>query len=80
MRTDQEILSHSSGLGLGGSTAVIAIINGKKMWIANIGDSRGVLLKHGNATQVTVDHEPIAERGRIENSGGFVSNMPGAID
>ncbi|XP_078444507.1 putative protein phosphatase 2C 10 [Wolffia australiana] len=81
-KTDQEILSHSSGLGLGGSTAVIAItMNGQRLWIANVGDSRGVLLRHGHVIQVTVDHEPIveSERGRIENTGGFVSNMPGDV-
>ncbi|CAA6665027.1 unnamed protein product [Spirodela intermedia] len=67
-KTDQEILSHSSGMGQGGSTAVVAItINGQKLWLANI------------VIQVTIDHEPITERERIEDSGGFVSNMPGDV-
>jgi len=79
-RTDQAILSHSPDLGRGGSTAVTAILlNGRKLWIANVGDSRGVLSKRGQAIQMTTDHEPNTERGSIENRGGFVSNMPGDV-
>ncbi|ONK75580.1 uncharacterized protein A4U43_C03F18400 [Asparagus officinalis] len=79
-KTDKAILSHSPDLGRGGSTAVTAIlINGTKLWIANVGDSRGVVAKGGKAIQLTVDHEPSIERGSIETRGGFVSNMPGFI-
>ncbi|KAK7321184.1 hypothetical protein VNO77_31554 [Canavalia gladiata] len=78
--TDQEILSHSFDLGHGGSTAVTAIlINGQRLWIANVGDSRAVLSRKGQAVQMTTDHEPNTERGIIENKGGFVSNMPGDV-
>ncbi|KAJ0024381.1 hypothetical protein Pint_08346 [Pistacia integerrima] len=77
-KTDQAILSHSSDLGRGGSTAVTAIlINGQRLWVANVGDSRAVLSSGGQAVQMTIDHEPNTERGSIENKGGFVSNMPG---
>lgn len=77
-KTDQAILSHTPDLGQGGSTAVTAIlINGSKLWVANVGDSRAVLLKGGEAIQMSIDHDPNAERGAIENRGGFVSNMPG---
>ncbi|KAK6916124.1 PPM-type phosphatase-like domain, partial [Dillenia turbinata] len=76
-RTDQAILSHSPDLGRGGSTAVNAIIiNGRKLWVANVGDSRAVLSKRGVAIQMTTDHEPNTERVSIEDRGGFVSNMP----
>ncbi|KAF8377307.1 hypothetical protein HHK36_030682 [Tetracentron sinense] len=79
-QTDQTILSHSPDLGRGGSTAVTAIlINGRKLLIANVGDSRAVLSRGGQAIQMTTDHEPSAERGSIENKGGFVSNMPGDV-
>lgn len=78
-KTDQAILANSSNLGRGGSTAVTAIlINGRRLWIANVGDSRAVLSKGGQAIQMTTDHEPNTERGSIENRGGFVSNMPGS--
>lgn len=79
-RTDQAILSHSPDLGRGGSTAVTAIIiNGRKLWVANVGDSRAVLSRGGQAIQLTIDHEPNTERGSIEDRGGFVSNMPGDV-
>lgn len=79
-RTDQAILSHNPDLGRGGSTAVTAIlINANELWIANVGDSRAILSKKGQAIQMTIDHEPNTERGSIEDRGGFVSNMPGAV-
>ncbi|XP_038716482.1 probable protein phosphatase 2C 9 isoform X2 [Tripterygium wilfordii] len=79
-RTDEAILSQSADLGRGGSTAVTAIlINGQRLWVANVGDSRAVLSRGGQALQMTVDHEPNTERGIIENKGGFVSNLPGDV-
>lgn len=76
-KTDQTILSHSD-LGRGGSTAVTAILlDGRRLWVANVGDSRAVLSRGGQAIQMTVDHEPHTERLSIEDKGGFVSNMPG---
>ncbi|XP_057441005.1 probable protein phosphatase 2C 10 isoform X2 [Lotus japonicus] len=78
--TDQAILSQSSDLGRGGSTAVTAIlINGQRLWIANVGDSRAVLSRKGQAVQMSTDHEPNTERGSIETKGGFVSNLPGDV-
>ncbi|XP_034701940.1 probable protein phosphatase 2C 9 [Vitis riparia] len=79
-RTDQAILSHTPDLGRGGSTAVTAIlIDGRKLWVANVGDSRAVLSKRGQARQMSTDHEPNTERDSIEDRGGFVSNMPGDV-
>lgn len=68
-------------MGHGGSTAVTAIlIDGKRLWIANVGDSRAVLSRKGQAVQMTTDHEPNTERGSIETRGGFVSNLPGILE
>ncbi|KAG5385694.1 hypothetical protein IGI04_037164 [Brassica rapa subsp. trilocularis] len=79
-KTDQAILSNSSDLGRGGSTAVTAIlINGRRLWIANVGDSRALLSQGGRTMQMSTDHEPRAERSSIENRGGFVSNLPGDV-
>ena len=79
-RTDQAILNHNPDLGRGGSTAVTAIlVDGQKLWVANVGDSRAVLSRKGQAVQMSTDHEPNTERGSIEDRGGFVSNMPGAV-
>ncbi|GMH03010.1 hypothetical protein Nepgr_004849 [Nepenthes gracilis] len=79
-RTDRAILSHSPDLGRGGSTAVTAIlIDGQKLFVANVGDSRAILSRRGQAVQMTTDHEPNTERDSIVNRGGFVSNMPGDV-
>ncbi|CAO2813863.1 unnamed protein product [Amaranthus hypochondriacus] len=79
-RTDQAILNHNPDLGRGGSTAVTAIlVDGQKLWVANVGDSRAVLSRKGQAEQMSTDHEPNTERGSIEDRGGFVSNMPGDV-
>lgn len=76
--TDNDILDQSSHLGKGGSTAVTAIlINGHKLVVANVGDSRAVICKKGVAEQLSVDHEPSKEKQIIESKGGFVSNLPG---
>lgn len=79
--TDRTILSdNSSDLGSGGSTAVTAmLVNGKMLWIANVGDSRAIVCRRGKAEQISVDHDPDddAERDLIESKGGFVTNRPG---
>lgn len=78
--TDAEILEKSFTLGKGGSTAVTAfLINGQKLVVANVGDSRAVISKNGVAKQLSIDHEPSKEKRMIESRGGFVSNLPGTI-
>ncbi|GAA0187568.1 protein phosphatase [Lithospermum erythrorhizon] len=78
--TDNNILEPSLHLGNGGSTAVTAIlINGQKLLVANLGDSRAVISKKGEAEQLSVDHEPSKEKKIIESKGGFVSNLPGDV-
>ncbi|XP_062152711.1 probable protein phosphatase 2C 58 [Alnus glutinosa] len=78
--TDAEILEKALVLGRGGSTAVTAIlINGEKLVVANVGDSRAVICKNGVAKQLSVDHEPSREKRLIESRGGFVSNLPGDV-
>ncbi|KAL5715431.1 protein-serine/threonine phosphatase [Ranunculus cassubicifolius] len=78
--TDTKILEKANDFGKGGSTAVTAIlINGKKLVVANVGDSRAVLCENGVAKQLSVDHEPSKERSNIESRGGFVTRMPGDV-
>jgi len=64
---------------LGGSTAVtVILINGETLVVANVGDSRAVLGDAGGAArQLSVDHEPLRERGAIESRGGFVTEVHG---
>lgn len=77
-RTDDDILDQVINLGKGGSTAVTAIlIDGRKLVVANVGDSRAVICKNGVAKQLSIDHEPSKEKPLIEGRGGFVSNLPG---
>ncbi|KAG6482157.1 hypothetical protein ZIOFF_058788 [Zingiber officinale] len=79
-RTDNKILEKTAELGRGGSTAVTAIlINGSRLVVANVGDSRAVLSKNGVAIQLSVDHEPSMDREMVEEKGGFVSNIPGDV-
>lgn len=76
--TDTTVLQKAPDLGLGGSTAVTAIlINGQRLLIANVGDSRAVLCQNGHAIQLSIDHEPKSEKRSIEDKGGFVTTLPG---
>lgn len=78
--TDTTILEKAVDMGKGGSTAVTAIlINGHKLVVANVGDSRAVICNNGKAKQLSIDHEPNLEKKEIENRGGFVSNFPGDV-
>lgn len=59
-----------------GSTAVIAALEGSKLVVANVGDSRAVMSDYnGTAIPLSFDHKPDEEneKNRIEKAGGFVS-------
>lgn len=73
--TDSELLkSENSHNRDAGSTASTAILIGDRLIVANVGDSRAVISRGGNAIAVSRDHKPDQsdERERIENAGGFV--------
>nr|CAD1824788.1 unnamed protein product [Ananas comosus var. bracteatus] len=57
-----------------GSTASTAVLVGDRLLVANVGDSRAVICRGGNAIAVSRDHKPdqTDERQRIEDAGGFV--------
>lgn len=75
--TDKDILENVVG-SRGGSTAVTAVlIDRKKVVVANVGDSRAVVCRNGEAWQMSVDHDPIKEKEMVESRGGFVSQKPG---
>ncbi|XP_016513899.1 putative protein phosphatase 2C 58 isoform X2 [Nicotiana tabacum] len=79
--TDNDILENVVG-ARGGSTAVTAIlIDQKQLLVANVGDSRAILIQRGNIKQITVDHEPDKEEERdlVESKGGFVIKGPGNV-
>lgn len=62
-----------------GCTAVVAVLHGKDLFIANAGDSRAVLCRAGQAVALSEDHKPgqEGERSRIVAAGGFLSNIGG---
>jgi protein phosphatase len=47
-----------------GATLVAMAVEGSSAVIANVGDSRAYLLRHGEATQITLDHSLVAEQVR----------------
>ncbi|KAI6784219.1 uncharacterized protein J7T54_004765 [Emericellopsis cladophorae] len=57
-----------------GCTACVALVAGKKVYVANAGDSRGVLGIKGRAKPLSQDHKPQleTEKNRITAAGGFV--------
>lgn len=57
-----------------GSTAVTVLLGRDELWSANLGDSRAVLCRDGEAIDLTVDHKPnsVEEKSRIEALGGNV--------
>lgn len=60
--------------GSDGTTATIAMILNGKIWVANVGDSRTILVKDGQATQASEDAKPSIGRykKKIEGLGGLV--------
>ncbi|KAG5983535.1 Protein phosphatase type 2C 3 [Claviceps digitariae] len=57
-----------------GCTACVSLIAGKKLYVANAGDSRCVLGIKGRAKPLSQDHKPQLEneKNRITAAGGFV--------
>ncbi|KAG8536741.1 hypothetical protein GDO81_025765, partial [Engystomops pustulosus] len=64
-----------------GTTAVVALIRGKQLIVANAGDSRCVLSEGGKAVDMSYDHKPEdeLELARIKNAGGKVT-MDGRVN
>ncbi|XP_009382153.2 protein phosphatase 2C 51 [Musa acuminata AAA Group] len=63
-----------------GSTAVVALVGGGRLVVANCGDSRAVLSRGGRAVPLSDDHKPDRpdELARIEAAGGRVIYLNGA--
>ncbi|XP_022923113.1 probable protein phosphatase 2C 76 [Cucurbita moschata] len=74
-QTDAEFLnSEKDTLRDDGSTASTALLVGNHLYVANVGDSRTIISKGGEAIPLSEDHKPnrTDERRRIENAGGVV--------
>ncbi|GAX74792.1 hypothetical protein CEUSTIGMA_g2239.t1 [Chlamydomonas eustigma] len=73
--TDEQYMRQDAGSKReDGCTAVTLIVYQHRLIIANVGDSRAVLCRGGEAIAVSVDHKPNLkeERERIEAAGGVV--------
>ncbi|KAK7411652.1 hypothetical protein VNO78_03087 [Psophocarpus tetragonolobus] len=70
-----ETSTHEPSLS-SGTTALTAIIFGRSLLVANAGDCRAVLSRHGRAIEMSKDHRPNCtnERSRIQSVGGFVDD------
>lgn len=42
-----------------GCTAVVALLRGNELYVANAGDSRCVVSRNGTAIDMSVDHKPV---------------------
>ncbi|XP_072390029.1 protein phosphatase 1L [Diabrotica undecimpunctata] len=77
LAADERLLEIAKkSLDVAGTTALIAILEGNRLIVANVGDSRGVMCdSKGNAIPLSFDHKPqqMRERKRIKAAGGFVS-------
>uniref|UniRef100_L7M8T6 protein-serine/threonine phosphatase n=1 Tax=Rhipicephalus pulchellus TaxID=72859 RepID=L7M8T6_RHIPC len=58
-----------------GCTAVVGLVRGHHLVVANAGDSRCVVCRSGQALDMSLDHKPedAAEYNRIRNAGGRVT-------
>ncbi len=74
-QTDQDYLkTEISQSRDAGSTASTAVLVGDRLLVANVGDSRAVICRGGEAVALSTDHKPnrTDERQRIEDAGGVV--------
>lgn len=61
-----------------GATAIVAVLTGRVLTVANAGDSRAVLCRAGGtALALSIDHKPQqdVEKNRITKAGGFVNQF-----
>lgn len=59
-----------------GTTALTALILGRRLMVANAGDCRAVLCRKGEAIDMSEDHRPnyASERKRVEELGGYIDD------
>merc|ERR1712176_1237200 len=72
--TDREFISPKSA-PQSGSTAATIILMGRRLFAANVGDSRVVLCREGGqCVELTSDHKPSRpdEAARVRAAGGFI--------
>lgn len=76
LKTDHEFISPKNS-PQSGSTAATVILFGRRLFAANVGDSRVVLCRNGGqCVELTSDHKPNRpdEAARVRAAGGFILN------
>merc|ERR1711935_1126401 len=74
LRTDKDFITPKSA-PQSGSTAATVILMGRRLFAANVGDSRVVLCRAGGqCVELTSDHKPSRpdEAARVRAAGGFI--------
>ena len=80
-RAHRAIRQAGKGLGRGrsmGTTVVAAVVQGNRLFIANVGDSRAYLVGAGEIRQVTLDHTRSAELAALSGLGTAELNLGAA--
>mmetsp|Transcript_158240 Transcript_158240/g.279301 ORF Transcript_158240/g.279301 Transcript_158240/m.279301 type:complete len:449 (+) Transcript_158240:117-1463(+) len=77
--TSNDLWCNGQGPDCCGCTAVVALVCGgeePKVFVANAGDSRGILISGRRGKPLSKDHKPMlkSERERIMKAGGFVGS------
>ncbi|KAJ2381976.1 cysteinyl-tRNA synthetase, partial [Coemansia sp. RSA 2559] len=59
----------------GGSTAVVAYIQGRTLHVSNVGDALGVVSRRGTSVLLSKRHDPydVSESKRIRSIGGYIT-------
>eukprot|EP00957_Ditylum_brightwellii_P055687 4219514-Ditylum_brightwellii.AAC.1 len=74
LRTDKDFITPKSA-PQSGSTAATIVLMGRRLFAANVGDSRVVLCRSGGqCVELTSDHKPSRpdEAARVRAAGGFI--------
>lgn len=79
LAADEVVVDESEIKGINvGSTALIALLDGSELIVANVGDSRGVMCDtDGKTVPLSFDHKPDgeSEHKRIKQAGGFIAHF-----
>eukprot|EP00891_Asterochloris_glomerata_P008404 jgi/Astpho2/8404/Aster-01460 len=72
-KADEEF-GKADNAALVGTTAVVALVGSRQLFVANCGDSRAVLCRNGTAIPLTDDHKAAREdeTARVEAAGGQI--------
>ncbi|KAG0502255.1 hypothetical protein HPP92_002327 [Vanilla planifolia] len=76
LRADLALANECTVNSSSGTTALAALIFGRLLLVANVGDCRAVLCRKGEALEMSQDHRPIyaAELKRVVECGGYVDD------